>query len=94
MAYDNHKQHKVIHRIDERLTAVETIVLITAQTAAILLAAIGLFGFIITILFDKITRGVWQEISWMQMSGLMITLGIFIVGVLMIMVIRKASIRK
>ena len=91
MTHDAHKQHKVIHRIDERLTAVENIVLVTAQTAAILLTMIGFFGFILTLCFDKITRGLWQEISWMQMSGLMVTLGIFLTGALMIFVIRKAS---
>lgn len=90
MTHDSHKQHKVIHKIDERLSAVESIVMITAQSAAVLLTMIGFFGFILTACFDKITRGLWQEISWMQMSGLMITLGIFITGALMIVVIRTA----
>lgn len=91
MTYDNHKQHKVIHRIDERLVAVENIVLITAHIAAVLLTMIGFFGFILTACFDKITRGLWQEISWMQLSGLMVTLGIFIAGVLMLVIIRKVN---
>lgn len=91
MTHDAHKQHKVIHRIDERLSAVEHIVLVTAQLASVMLAMIGFFGFIITIIFDKVARGLWQEFGWMQLAGMMIFLGIFIIGALMVIVIRKAS---
>lgn len=82
------KQHKVIHRIDERLSAVEGIVITAARVSAVLLIMIGLCGFSVALYFDKISRGIWQEFGWLQISGMVIFLGVLLSGIVIATIVR------
>ena len=88
MVYDNHKQHKVVHKLDERITAVESIVMIVAKLGSIFLFIAGFAGFVLTASIDKI-RGRLFEFDWFQISGLAIFLIMAITGVYMLWLIRK-----
>ena len=88
MVYDNHKQHKVVHKLDERITAVESIVMIVAKLGSIFLLIAGFAGLILTSSIDKI-RGRLFELDWFQLSGLAVFLIMAITGVYMLWLIRK-----
>lgn len=88
MVYDNHKQHKVVHKLDDRLTAVESIVMVVAKLGSIFLLIAGLAGFILTSAIDKI-RGRLFELDWFQLSGLAIFAIMGVTGAYMLWVIRR-----
>lgn len=88
MTFNDHKQHKIIHKLDERITAVESIVSVVAELASIMLAVVGFLGFVFTLVIDKV-RGRLFEWGWLQVAGLFAFGTILILGCYMLWEIRN-----
>ena len=84
------KQHKVIHKLDERLSTIEGIILLMAHIASIVLIIIGFSGFTIALTMDKI-RGRLPEFDWLQITGMCLFFIVFIIGGALATILKKVS---
>jgi hypothetical protein len=89
MVWDNHKSHKIVHKLDERLTKLEQLLYWEARIAAIIVMVIGVIGFLLTMFLDKLRGRLW-EFGWLQKTGLGVFLAVFILGMFMAAEIKKA----
>lgn len=85
MSFDQHKSHKVLHRLDQRLTIIEDV----AEALAWLITAIGSGGMLLTVYFSKLTWGLYRPWGWLRTTGLIAFAVILIIGVTTTVIIKS-----
>ena len=90
MTFDSHKQHKLLHRLDERMNVLERSFYLIALFFTWLVLVLGIIGFGVTCLIDMM-RGRLLEIGWLQKTGIAIFLLLALAGAIGLIMVRNAG---